>query len=498
MSSRSLIKSMLIIGSAQMVNIVISILRMKVLAVLLGPAGIGLLSIYNNFREMMVMGAGLGLSSSGVRQIASVKGEAETLSRVRRVLLGALLLQGTLALVVVWMLRERLALWLLDDIDYVTEIGLIGVAMVLTLLAGSQTALLQGLRRIGDLARVTVLGALVGTLAGLLAVWTWGQDGLIWFILVQPLAAILVAHYYTSRVPRPIAAPLSLSGFWQAWYPMARLGIVFMLGGLITTVALLLIRSRVMQELGLDAAGQFAAAWSISMIYVGFLLQSMGADYFPRLTEVINDRDAANRLMNDQMQLALALGGPVLLLLIGLAPWLIRLLYSAEFSPAVTLLQWQTVGNVFKLASWPLGFAFVASAKSQVFLFNQVLWNLIFLSLGWFGLSYWGMDILGVAFLLAYAVGFVRNTLLVRRHFKFCWEALSLWLVAGHGTLALALLALSLTFPVTGMIIAVILAASTGLVGGRIVVSKIGPQGGLASRIARFYAAIGWPIQGVT
>ena len=145
---------------------------------------------------------------------------------------------------------------------------------------------------------------------------------------------------------------------------MVKLGAVFMLGGLATTGTLLLVRSRITQELGLDAAGQFAASWSITMIYVGFLLQAMGADYFPRLTEVIRDRDAATRLMNDQMQLALALGGPVLLGLIGCAPWLIRLLYSPEFAPAATLLQWQTVGNVFKLAAWSLGFAFVAAARS--------------------------------------------------------------------------------------------------------------------------------------
>ena len=60
------------------------------------------------------------------------------------------------------------------------------------------------------------------------------------------------------------------------------------------------------------------------MTYVGFLLGAMGADYYPRLTEVIHDKVAAVRLMNDQAQLGLAIGGPVLLLLIGLAPWVIN------------------------------------------------------------------------------------------------------------------------------------------------------------------------------
>ena len=96
---------------------------------------------------------------------------------------------------------------------------------------------------------------------------------------------------------------------------MAKLGAAFMLGGLATSATLLLVRGRISQELGLDAAGYFAAAWGITMTYVGFLLGAMAADYYPRLTEVIHDKVAAVRLMNDQAQLGLAIGGPVLLLL---------------------------------------------------------------------------------------------------------------------------------------------------------------------------------------
>lgn len=154
---------MLIIGSAQFVNILISVLRMKVLAVLLGPTGIGLLSIYNSLQGMVTTAAGLGMGSSGVRQIVSAKAEEQTLSRVRHVLLAAHLVQGALAMLGVWLLRAPISEWLFGDRTYASEVGLIGLAVLLTLLGTAQTALLQGMRRIGDLGRVTVLSALVGT-----------------------------------------------------------------------------------------------------------------------------------------------------------------------------------------------------------------------------------------------------------------------------------------------------------------------------------------------
>ena len=113
MSSRGLVKSMLVIGSAQSVNILVSLLRMKGLAILLGPTGVALLATFNNVLSTGTTLAGLGLGSSGVRQIAASRGSGEALSRVRHVLLWANLAQGGLAMIALWLVRERLALWLL-------------------------------------------------------------------------------------------------------------------------------------------------------------------------------------------------------------------------------------------------------------------------------------------------------------------------------------------------------------------------------------------------
>lgn len=493
MSARGLVKSMLLIGSAQGINILLSILRVKVLAVLLGPAGVGLLSIFNNLRETASMGAGLGLPTSGVREIAAARGEAHTLARTRRVLVAALTLQGTLAMLAIWGLRDRLALWLTGETTRALEIGLVGVAVLLFLLSGSQIALLQGMRRIAEMAQVTIYGALAGTLVGIAAVLTMGETGLIWFVLAPPMATAIVAKIYTQRLPKPTFEKIGPKRIWQIWKPMVKLGAAFMLGGLMTTGTLLLVRSLITQELGLDAAGQFAAAWSISITYVGFLLQAMAADYYPRLTEVIQDRVAATNLMNLQAQLALALGGPILLILIGAAPWLIQLLYSHEFTEAGTLVQWQAIGNLFKLASWPLGFAFVAAARSGVFLFLQANFNFLYFVLLWLGLPFMGLQVAGVAFLLAYVLHFIVLNFLINHLHGFRWERLSVRLLAIHGALAIALLWLALWTPVGGAIASAFFALATGLIGGHVVSSKVGSEGRYLGRLASFYAFIGWP-----
>ena len=268
-----------------------------------------------------------------------------------------------------------------------------------------------------------------------------------------------------------------------------------MLGGLANTATLLFVRSAITQELDLEAAGYFAAAWGITMTYVGFLLGAMGADYFPRLTEVIHDRDAASRLMNDQAQLGLAIGGPVLLLLIGWAPWVISLLYAKEFGPAATLLQWQSVGNVFKLASWAMSFAVVAAAHAKIYFFMELSFNIVFLALVWWLLPRIGLEITGVAFLLGYVTYFGTVYLIVRHLRGFRWQALSLRLLGLHVVLAASLLGLSFMAPLAGIVASSLLAAMTGIIGVRVVLEKIGPAGRLAEKCFKVYARLGWPIR---
>ena len=215
---------------------------------------------------------------------------------------------------------------------------------------------------------------------------------------------------------------------------------------------------------------------------------------YPRLTEVIRDRAASVRLMNDQAQLSLAIGGPVLLLLIGLAPWVITLLYSSEFGPAVSLLQWQTVGNVFKLASWAMSFSIVAAARGKTYFLMELSFNIVFLGMVLILLPRIGLQVTAYAFVVGYLVYLTTVYILARRIHGFRFQPLSLGLLGLHAGLAVMLLGLALVAPLAAAMASPVLAVATGLFGLRVVLIKIGPEGRLAPRLARLYAAIRWPL----
>ena len=110
----------------------------------------------------------------------------------------------------------------------------------------------------------------------------------------------------------------------------------------------------------MDASGYFQAAWLISMTYIGFVLGAMATDYLPRLTETISDKVRTRSLVNEQTEMALLMAAPVLLMMMIAAPLIIEVLYSRSFMPAVEVLRWQVIGDVFKIIGWPMGFIVLA------------------------------------------------------------------------------------------------------------------------------------------
>src|SRR5215831_14376761 len=93
-----ILRSSVLIGGSSVLNIGIGIVRTKAMAVLLGPAGFGLMGLYGSIADLAVSIAGMGVNSSGVRQIAEAAGSgddkriARTVTVLRRtaVLLGIL------------------------------------------------------------------------------------------------------------------------------------------------------------------------------------------------------------------------------------------------------------------------------------------------------------------------------------------------------------------------------------------------------------------------
>lgn len=423
-SYHRILRSTSIIGGASFVNITIGVLRTKVLAVLLGPAGMGVVSLYTGLMSTASTFATMGLGPVGTRQIAEAysKNDARAIKVARRALFWGTLFLASAGGVAVWSLRTVLAVHALGNESYSGAVGWLSVGVALSVAGASQAALIQGMRRIGDIARLNVLGSTISTALGIAFIWRWGKAGLVAYVVIIPMASFILGHLYVSRLPKVEVGVVNLPELTREWKILLSLGLAMVGAGLVQSFAQLWIRIDVARVLGAQSLGQYQAAWTISMQYVSFVLAAMGTDYYPRLTGVIHNHRAAGTLVNEQTEVATLLSAPVFIAMMAIAPWVIHLLYAPSFTPAIEILRWQVLGDVLKVASWPLGFLIVAAGDGKTFFSTEIASWLVGTGLITGLVPLVGLQITGIAYLAMYAFYLPLVYWLARRRIGFRWS----------------------------------------------------------------------------
>ena len=484
------LKSTSIIGGSTVIVMLIRMVTTKVLAILLGPSGIGLYAIYDSVLSVSKTAVDLGISSSGVRQIASAVGSgsqrvvATTVFTLRRVCL----VLGILGATALFLARDSVSRLAFGNAEHGSDIGLLSGILLFGALGGGQEALLQGMRRIGDLAKMKVFGALAGAALSIPIVCFWGRAGIPVYMTLAAGVGVLVSWSYARRVRiervsfgfRQVAGEAS---------SLLKLGFVFLASGLMTTGAMFLLRVFVARQEGVYGAGQFQAATALAMVYVGFVLQAMGTDFYPRLTAVADNNRRCNELVNEQAEISILLALPGVIATMALAPWVIQIFYSSKFDQAATILCWQVAGAFLQVNSWPMAFIFVAKGRAAVFFWSDLVSYSLYVLLAWVGLKLWGLPGTGMAYLALYAFHWCLTYVIVRRMSGFTLSAVNIRLsLLGAITVAITLLCrLKLGDP-WATIVGCTLAFGTGIYTMRTLIRLVGED-----NIRRYLAKIGLP-----
>ena len=410
--------------------------RTKLVAVLLGPTGVGLVGIYQSVVGLVGTLAGLGIGQSAVRQVAEAANadNQEQIGRTVRVLRRVCWITGCLGTLLTAALAWPLSVWMFGHGERAWPIAILGVTVLLGNISGGQMALIQGIRRIGDIARVQVLSIFAGTIISVVLYAWFRERGIVPVLVVSALINLGISWWFARRVVVPLASVTWLETFTEARGFIA-LGLAFMWSAVVTAGVALATRSLINAKFGMEGNGLYQAAWGVSGVFAGFILGAMGTDFYPRLTAVADDDDKVNRLVNEQTEVGILLALPGLLATLVFSPWIIRILYSADFAAAAALLPWFVLGTFGRVISWPMGFIQLAKGSAKWFVASETAASFLQLGLVWMGLKWYGMIGVAIAVAALYAVHIVAVLCIARHLSRFAWSKSVLNLLFVTGTL---------------------------------------------------------------
>lgn len=426
-SYTQILKSTAVIGGSSVVNVGFAIIRNKAMALLLGPEGVGLIGLYTSICDLAQTLAGLGVPASGVRQIAESAGanDAERIARTTIVLRRISLVLGLAGALLLATFALPVARFTFGGSEYAAGVALLSAAVFFHLVSAGQIALVQGMRRISDLARISMLGAFFSTAISIPMVYLFGQSGIVPSLVAMAAVTALTSWWYSRKI-RVTPPALTVREVRGELSGLLKLGFAFMASGFLTFGAAYAVRLIVLQHEGVAAAGLYQAAWALGGLYAGFILQAMGTDFYPRLTAVCHNHEECNRLVNEQAQISILLAGPGLLATLTVSPLVIALFYSAEFHPAADLLRWICLGMMLRIIAWPMGFIVLAKGAQQIFFWTEVAATLVHVGLAWLLVNRLGLNGSGMAFFGLYLWHTVLIYVIVRWLTGFRWSAANL------------------------------------------------------------------------
>ena len=422
-SYRQIMKATSIFGGVQVYNIIISVIRSKFIAILLGPEGMGISGLLTSTTDLVTKFSNLGLSTSAVRNVAAANttGNSERISIVVSVLRRLVWFTGILGTVITLVLAPWLSELTFGNRDYTLAFILISVTLLLAQINAGQLVVLQGMRKLKYLANANIAGNTFALLTAVPVYYFWGIDGIVPAIILGALFKLFFSWHYSSRVNIP-SIHINRSSLLSEGGDMIRMGFFLSLSAMMAMGTSYIVRIFISHEGGVEQVGLYTAGFAIINTYVGMVFNAMSTDYFPRLSGIAHDPVKSRDTINQQAVIALLIIAPILTVFLIFIYFVTILLYSQKFIPVNTMIHWAALGIFFKAASWPISYFIIAKGHTKLYFYSELAAKLYFMGLNIAGYLWKGLEGLGISFFVGYVIYLIHVTILSHSKYGFTFE----------------------------------------------------------------------------
>lgn len=419
-SYRNIFKATSLFGGVQIYQILIQIIKSKFVAVLLGPAGVGVMGLYQSGLQLVQQISSMGLAQSAVRDVSEANGtnDVQRIAKTITVVSKLVWITGLLGLIVVACCSPLLSKASFGNYDYTIPFIILSVTLLLDQLSAGQRVVLQGMRRLKDLAKCTAFGVTFGLITSVPLYYWLGIDGIVPTLILNSACSLTLSWLYSRKI-KIERVQVTHKQALKHGKQMLVMGVSMSLSGIFTTVVAYILRSFIQGNGGVEEVGLYQAGFVIMTTYVGMVMNAIATDYYPRLAAINEDNEKCREAVSQQGEIGTMILAPMLTCCLVFMPFVLQLLYSNQFLAANEYISWACLGMMLRLAAWVISFLYVAKAESKLFIILELVSNSTYLVFSLLGYKLIGLTGLGIAFALNYLVYFFTVYIIARKRYSF-------------------------------------------------------------------------------
>lgn len=422
-SYRTIFKATSLFGGVQVFTIIISIIRSKFIAILLGPTGIGVVGLLNSTLFFIAALTNFGLERSAVKNVSEANGSGNNrkIALVIGVLKRLVWITGTLGAIMTFVFSNSLSRLTFGNEDYSFGFMFLSITLLLNQITAGEKVVLRGLRKLNFMAKSSLWGSILGLLTSIPLYYIWGLKGIVPAIIISAFAILIVTFFFSRRVSLEKVV-IDKNDIIIQGKNMLLMGLVLSLSSIIVLGESYLVKLYIRMQGSIEDVGFYNAGFAIVNSYFGVVFSALTIDYYPRLAGVASDNNKASILMSQQSEMTVLIIAPLLAFFLVFVNFFVVILYSNEFLPINEMMLWAGLGIYFRAASWSLGIIFISKGDMKTLFWSELGATSIMLLSNILGYTYYGLEGLGISFLFAYIYAYIQNFLIVKFKYNFSYE----------------------------------------------------------------------------
>src|SRR5574344_8401 len=433
-----------IFGGVQGLGMLVGLVRNKLVAVLLGPGGVGLISLFNSTVVLVSNATNLGISFSAIRHLSELLDSDDEAKKRHfiKVVRAWSLLTALIGLLICIALSPLLNRWTFSWGDHTLHFVFLSPMVAMMAVTGGEMAILKAAKQLKSLALISIYTVFAALLITVPLYYFFGVSGIVPSLVGTAFATMLITINYSYRLyPLTKNDNRKLLGDGLG---MLKIGISFTLAGILGSGAELIIRSYLNNTSSLDTVGLYNAGFLMIVTYASMVFNAMDTDYFPRLSSVNHDTQEINLTVNRQIEVWLLLISPMLVVFIIMLLILLPLLFSGKFIPIIGMTQVATFSVFFKAMTLPAAYITLAKGDSIAYLLLEAVYDVCIVSFIVFGFDMWGIYGTGIALSLAGLVDFL--IINIYAYIRYCYRISSAVLLVVVLQVPLLIITFAVTF----------------------------------------------------
>lgn len=383
---KNIIKILFMLGGATFVSLLVTVIKRKLMAIYLGPVGLGIYAQVFNYFNLTTIIASFGLSQGITTFIARNNRASVSKSEMNTILNSAMSISFFLSVIIILvtiLFSKTVSILVLNNSSIYYLLIFVSIGIPFQVFGESLLSYLQGMKRIKKISLASASISILGLLVSIPLIIYFGIFGAVISTILLAIITFII-YIYFCRGSLGFKFLLETFKFFKIvkshYFPkLFKFGLLRFIQSTLTLLTFFIMRTIIIKKIGVASNGIYEAVYTFSLLYLPFLSNLLWSYSYPEYCQA-EDNITLSKVVNKFLRLSLTITFPIIAILILARPILVeKVIFTEQFGPAIKLMPIRFLVDLLIVINWSFSVVLLAKERLVTVIKFELIKDVLFL-----------------------------------------------------------------------------------------------------------------------